>query len=136
MDIDITTPALLFSAITLLLLAYTNRFLAIASLIRQAIALYEEKREQHIYMQIQNFKRRLCLIKYTQIFGVISFILCVFCMMLVFTGNSLSAKILFMTSLITMATSLFFSLAELLISIGALNYELTKITGKQKEATK
>ncbi len=66
MEISINTPALLFSAITLMLLAYTNRFLAIANLIRQAIALYEEKGDEHIYLQIKNFEKRLTLIKYTQ----------------------------------------------------------------------
>ena len=34
MELSINTPALLFPAITLLMLAYTNRFLALASLVR------------------------------------------------------------------------------------------------------
>lgn len=127
MNISITTPALLFSAITLMLLAYTNRFLAIANLIRQAIALYEEKNDDHIYKQIKNFEKRLELIKYTQIFGVVSFILCVVSMFLIFINYDLMAKILFLISLLSMVISLSFSLYELLISIGALKYELTKI---------
>jgi uncharacterized Tic20 family protein len=127
MNISITTPALLFSAITLMLLAYTNRFLAIANLIRQAIALYEEKNDDHIYLQIKNFEKRLELIKYTQIFGVVSFILCVVSMFFIFIDYDLMAKILFLISLLSMVISLSFSLYELLISIGALRYELKKI---------
>jgi hypothetical protein len=80
MEFNISTPALLFSAISLLMLAYTNRFLALASLIRQHIQLYEEKKEENTLKQIQNFKIRLKVIKYTQIFGVISFSLCVISM--------------------------------------------------------
>lgn len=132
MEISINTPALLFSAITLMLLAYTNRFLAIANLIRQAIALYEEKGDEHIYLQIKNFEKRLTLIKYTQIFGVVSFILCVLCMFFIFFEYDIMAKILFVISLLSMVTSLFFSLYELLISIDALRYELRKIENFKK----
>jgi hypothetical protein len=39
-QLSLTTPALLFSAISLLLLAYTNRFLAYASVVRNLHARY------------------------------------------------------------------------------------------------
>ena len=95
MDIQISTPALLFSAISLLILAYTNRFLALASLIRQYAALYRENREDRVLKQIQNFDTRLKVIKMTQIFGVISFLFCVLSMFLIFINRMLFAEILF-----------------------------------------
>jgi hypothetical protein len=127
MEFNITTPALLFSAITLLMLAYTNRFLAIASLVRQFTALYIEKHDENIYRQIRNFRIRLDLIKFTQLFGVLSFLLCVVCMLLVFLGHIIGAEIIFVASLVSLMTSLVLSLWEIFISIGALNLELEKL---------
>lgn len=127
MTFNITTPALLFSAITLLMLAYTNRFLAVASLVRQFSALYTEKHDENIYRQIRNFKIRLDLMKFTQFFGVLSFLLCVICMLLIFLGQILAAEIVFVTSLVSLMTSLILSLWEIFISIVALNLELEKL---------
>lgn len=127
MDIQISTPALLFSAISLLILAYTNRFLALASLIRQYAALYRENREDRVLKQIQNFDTRLKVIKITQIFGVISFLFCVLSMFLIFINRMLFAEILFAFSLLTLFISLLLSLKELFMSIGALNIELEEI---------
>ncbi|MFC2330230.1 MAG: DUF2721 domain-containing protein [Treponema sp.] len=130
MEFNISTPALLFSAISLLMLAYTNRFLALAALIRQFIQRFEEKQETHILKQIHNFKKRLKIIKYTQFFGVISFLLCVISMFSIFVNMFLIAEIIFALSLITMFVSLLLSLQEVLLSIGALNIEMRKIEDK------
>ncbi len=127
MEIDISTPALLFSAISLLMLAYTNRFLALANLIRQYGALYKEHPETRFLKQIQNFDIRLNIIKKTQIFGVISFLFCVLCMFLIFINLIIPAEILFAISLICLFISLLLSLKELFLSIGALNVELEDI---------
>ena len=133
MEFNISTPALLFSAISLLMLAYTNRFLALAALIRQFIRQFEEKQETHILKQIQNFKKRLKIIKYTQLFGVISFLLCVISMFSIFVNMILTAEIIFALSLITMFVSLLLSLQEVLLSIGALNIEMHKIEDKAEK---
>lgn len=127
MEIDISTPALLFSAISLLILAYTNRFLALANLIRQYGALYKEHPETRFLKQIQNFDIRLNIIKKTQIFGVVSFLFCVLCMFLIFINLIIPAEILFAISLICLFISLLLSLKELFLSIGALNVELEDI---------
>jgi len=127
MEIDISTPALLFSAISLLMLAYTNRFLALANLIRQYGALYKEHPETRFLKQIQNFDIRLNIIKKTQIFGVVSFLFCVLCMFLIFVNLIIPAEILFAISLICLFISLLLSLKELFLSIGALNVELEDI---------
>ena len=77
MQISINTPALLFPAITLLMLAYTNRFLAMATLIRNLNAKYKLGQENgaHIKEQVKNLRRRLTLIKQMQASGVSSFFL-------------------------------------------------------------
>jgi hypothetical protein len=130
MEFNISTPALLFSAISLLMLAYTNRFLALASLIRQHIQLYEDKKEENTLKQIQNFKIRLKVIKYTQIFGVISFSLCVISMFLIFVSKIIPAEIVFALSLVSLFISLLLSLQEILLSIGALNIEMNRLRGR------
>jgi len=127
MEFNITTPALLFSAISLWMLAFTNRFLAVANLVRQFAALYAETRDEGIYRQLSNFRTRLALIKYTQLFGVLSFLLDVICMFLIFAGLTLGAEILFGASLVALALSLALSLAEILLSIDALKLELEKV---------
>lgn len=127
MEFNITVPALLFSAISLLMLAYTNRFLAIASLVRQFISLCPEKRDDSIAGQIANFRVRLRIIKYTQLFGVLSFFFCVLCMYLVFAGAVLAAEIIFAASLILLMVSLLLSLYEIFISIDALKLALEQL---------
>jgi hypothetical protein len=127
MEFGISTPALLFSAISLLLLAFTNRFLALANLIRQLIPEYKESHDANIIRQIDNFKIRLKLIKYTQIFGVSSFLFCVACMFLIMLKLILAAEVLFSVSLVFLMVSLALSLYEAFISIGALRFELEKI---------
>lgn len=126
MDFNITTPALLFSAISLWMLAFTNRFLAVANLVRQFVALYSETRDEGVYRQLMNFRLRLSLIKYTQLFGVLSFLLCVACMFLIFARLVLPAEILFGSSLLALMASLVLSLAEVFLSIDALKLELEK----------
>ena len=127
MDFSISTPALLFSAISLLILAYTNKFLALAALIRQLIEQYEHKNDINVLKQINNFQIRLRVIKYTQVFGVISFLFCVISMFFIFVKWIIPAEVVFGISLIAMFISLLLSLQEIFISIGALNIELNRI---------
>lgn len=127
MSFNISTPALLFSAITLLMLAYTNRFLALASLIRQYVALYTEQKDENVLRQINNFHIRLRVIKYTQIFGVLSFLFCVVSMFLIFIEEIIIAEVFFGGSLVLLFISLLLSLHELFLSIGALNIEMNRI---------
>ena len=127
MEFTISTPAILFSAISLLMLAYTNRFLALAAIVRQFIQKFAEEKDKHILEQIHNFKKRLTIIKYTQLFGVVSFLLCVISMFSIFMHMIIAAEIIFALSLIALFISLLLSLQEVLLSIGALNIEMRKI---------
>ncbi len=130
MELQLSTPALLFSAITLLMLAYTNRFLAIATLIRGLHKNYLKAPDQEIIVeQIHNLRRRLTLIKNMQLFGVLSFLLCVLCMFLLFQGYTDIANWVFMVSMGTLLISLGISLVEIQISTKALNLELSDMEG-------
>jgi len=125
MELELSTPALLFSAITLLMLAYTNRFLALASLIRNLHEIHQKQPGQHIVIdQIKNLKRRLNMIKNMQIFGVISFLLCVVCMFMIYQKFTSLANLTFILSMLALLISLFLSLMEIHISTKALNIEL------------
>ena len=130
MEFTISTPAILFSAISLLMLAYTNRFLALAALVRQFIQKFAEEKDKHLLKQIRNFKKRLTIIKYTQLFGVVSFLLCVISMFSIFMNMIIAAEIIFALSLVALFVSLLLSLQEVLLSIGALNIEMRKIEDK------
>lgn len=126
-DLPLTTPALLFPAISLLLLAYTNRFLTLAGLVRSLRDRYETKHEDHVRSQIANLRYRLKLIRNMQVFGVSSFFLCVLSMILLYMGQNAPGAIVFGAALILLLLSLGLSLREVQISIDALTLELQDI---------
>jgi hypothetical protein len=131
MEISINTPALLFPAISLLMLSYTNKFLAIASLIRNLHNQYSNEKDNASILrgQIKNLKLRLNLIKYMQGLGVLSFFFCVLCMTFIFLGNQTYTLIIFSLSLLSLMVSLGLSLYEIFISTNALQIELKDIEG-------
>ncbi|HZW12014.1 MAG TPA: DUF2721 domain-containing protein [Noviherbaspirillum sp.] len=121
---NLTTPALLFPAISLLLLAYTNRFLVLAQLIRNLKAQTQEKLTDATIRQIANLRLRIVLIRRMQALGVTSFILCALSMFLVFIEMLVVAQYIFGVSLFLLVLSLVFSLVEVLISTKAIEIEL------------
>lgn len=125
-EFTINTPALLFPAITLLMLAYTNRFLALATLIRNLHAKYKQIHEDKeiIRAQIHNLKRRLNLVKKMQGAGITSFFLCVLSMLFFFLSYKVLAIGIFGMSLVFLLVSLSLSLTEIYISTKALEIEL------------
>jgi hypothetical protein len=125
-QISINTPALLFPAITLLMLAYTNRFLALATLIRNLHAKYKQMQEDReiIKAQITNLKRRLVLVKQMQAMGIISFFFCVLSMLSFYLELEQWAVAIFGASLLSLLLSLALSLNEIFISTRALEIEL------------
>jgi len=123
-DITLTTPGLLFSAISLLLLAYTNRFLAIAALIRKLHSDYQHSPDKLVLGQIKNLRQRVQLIKNMQIWGVVSLFLCVLCMFLIFADNQFLGKWIFGLGLLLLLVSLGISIKEIQISVKALNLQL------------
>jgi hypothetical protein len=126
MEISINTPAILFPAITLLMLAYTNRFLALATLIRNLHTKYKQIPEdgEIIRDQIRNLKKRLNLIKHMQASSIISFFFCVLSMLFVYFQYEVWAFAIFGLSLGFLLLSLILSLREIYLSTIALDIEL------------
>ena len=134
MEISINTPALLFPAISLLLLAYTNRFLAIANLVRKLHDDFpKHSNKENVVQQIQSLRKRLQYIRLMQFAGVFSFLLCVICMYSIYEGWQSIAKFVFAMSLISLLFSLFCSLIEILQSTKALELLLEDIEELDKK---
>ena len=127
MEITLTTPALLFPALSLLLLAYTNRFLALADRVRGLKARYENAPHAHIRTQIQNLRRRLVLLRNMQAVGTGSMFGCVLTMFMLYAGWQRAGQVLFGASLLALLASLGIALLEIQISVEALNVELDNL---------
>jgi hypothetical protein len=127
-EININTPALLFPAITLLMLAYTNRFLSLASLVRKLHDEYHRgEKEKNILHQIKNIRSRLNLIRYMQGFGIMSFLCCVLCMYVIFQKWVKLSNWIFAASLLFLLISIILSLVEINKSTKAIELQLSDI---------
>ncbi len=132
MDITINTPALFFPAISLVMLAYTNRFLALASVVRNLHSEYNKTdKKEKIYGQIRNLKYRLRLVKHMQAFGVSSFLSCIFSMYFIYIKQMSWANIMFALAMLVFIISLIMSLIEIQLSTKALELELSDMEGME-----
>ena len=130
MDITINTPALLFPAISLIMLAYTNRFLALASVARNLHDKYQKgEKDKLIHTQIKILKYRLKLIKNMQAFGVMSFLSCIFCMFFIYNDNINWANFTFGLGILSLIISLVISFIEIQQSTRAIELELSDMEG-------
>lgn len=126
-QLTLTTPALLFSAISLIMLAYTNRFLAYAAVIRNLHDKYLDNMDDKLIDQINNLKSRLNLTRYMQIFGITSLLLCVLTMFLIYIEYHNLAVWIFGLALLLLILSLALLIREIQISIRALSLHLSDI---------
>jgi len=133
MEITITTPALLFPAISLLLLAFTNRFIALASLVRNLKEQYVRTHSTLLMGQISNLRERLILIRNMQTLGISSMFMCVLCMFVLFAGELTIGKYLFAFSLVLLMASLALSIREIQISVNALKIELSDMEDRENQ---
>lgn len=131
--ISLTTPALLFSAISLILLAMTNRFIAYSSVVRNLHDKYIQNNDNYILDQIKNLRKRLYLTRTMQIFGIVSLLLCVFTMLLIYVGMNDIATYLFGLALIFLILSFALLIAEIQISVVALELHLRDIEKQLKD---
>jgi hypothetical protein len=131
MTLHIETPALLFSATSLILLAYTNRFLTVATIVRGLKKTYKEKENKMILLEIKNLNLRLTLIRYMQMAGVLSLFLSVFAMMMLFVEQQLFGVYFFGLSLLSLLISLGLSFWEINISVDALRLHLSDLVEKE-----
>ena len=127
MTLSLETPALLFSATSLILLAYTNRFLTIAGIVRGLKKNYEENHTKSILLEIKNLNLRLTLIRHMQMYGVLSLFFSVFALTLLFFKVEDWAVYMFGASLLLMLASLAVSFWEISISVRALRVHLSDL---------
>jgi hypothetical protein len=124
MEFTFATPALLFPAVSLLFISYTNRFISYAELVRR---LHERLRDENtagVVRQIANLRRRIVLIRNMQIAGAASLLFCVVCMIFLFFGLVVAAEMLFAAALFAMLVSLGILVGEVSISTRALTLQL------------
>ncbi|MGB5322250.1 DUF2721 domain-containing protein, partial [Lutimonas sp.] len=124
-QLTLTTPALLFSAISLIMLAYTNRFLAYAAVVRNLHDKYKKNKNQVFIRQIKNLRQRLYLTRAMQIFGISSLLLCVLTMFLIYVEQHTVAVWIFGLALLLLIISLGLLIREIQISVEALEYHLS-----------
>ncbi len=135
MELTLNTPALLFPAITLLMLAYTNRFLGLSSRIRSLHDKYGSiDNKEGLLMQIKNMRLRLHIIRYMQLLGSFSFLCCIICMYAIYLDYQKIANIIFAISLASLALSIMFSLWEIQISTKAMEIELSDMEELNKSS--
>ena len=132
MTLSIENPALLFSATSLILLAYTNRFLTIAQIVRSLKKNYDEVKNKSILVEINNLNLRLTLIRYMQLFGVLCLFLSVFSMLVLFLEWQMAGIYIFGASLLCLLVSLGISFWEISISVNALRVHLSDLMEEEK----
>ncbi|WP_282166630.1 DUF2721 domain-containing protein [Shewanella japonica] len=130
-QISLTTPGLLFPAISLLLLAYTNRFFSLAALIRSLSASGKPVDNE----QIKNLRQRISIIRRMQEAGVVSFAICVISMIFIYLGFFHTGSIVFGVSLLFLLYSLILSVIEIRISVDALNIHIEEFSQKQRASS-
>ncbi len=135
-ELSLTTPALLFSAISLIMLAYTNRFLAYAAVVRNLHAKYQERQDAILLDQIKNLSIRLQLTRWMQIFGIVSLLLCVLTMFLIYIELHTLAVYIFGVALILLIISLGLLIREIQISVDALSLHISDINEQLKHKKK
>ncbi len=132
-ELTLITPTFLFSAISLLLLAYTNRFLSYAQLVRTLKDRYMEDHSAITHAQIMNLRRRLYLTKNMQLLGVASLLLCVITMFFIYVGLQLISAYIFAIALVLLIVSLGLSVMEIRISAKSLEIYLSDMEKKTEE---
>ena len=130
--LDLTTPSLLFSAISLILLAYTNRFLSYASVVRALKEKHQQTHDPKDIAQIANLRKRLYLTRSMQILGILSLLLCVIAMFFIYVSWQVFAAWIFGIALLLLAASLCVCIWEINISVKALEIHLEDISSKGK----
>ena len=129
--LDLTTPSLLFSAISLILLAYTNRFLSYASVVRALKEKHQQTHDPKDIAQIANLRKRLYLTRSKQILGILSLLLCVIAMFFIYVSWQIFAAWIFGIALLLLAASLCVCIWEINISVKALEIHLEDISSKK-----
>ncbi len=133
LKLELTTPAVLFTSISLLISAYTSRFLTLAQLVRQLDSQYRSEPHEVLLKQIKNIQLRINIIRYTQVMGGVSFFLCALATFLIFREQNKLGEFAFGASLVALMISLLLLIIEVQISVKALNVQLDKYRLNDKD---
>ena len=129
-ELTLITPTFLFSAVSLILLAYTNRFLTYTSLVRNLKVKYMENKSSVTKAEIENLKKRLKLTRLMQLYGVASLLLCVATMFLIYIGLQTVSAAIFAVALLFLIISLALSVWEINISSKSIQIHLSDMEAK------
>jgi hypothetical protein len=133
MEFTFATPALLFPAVSLLFISYTNRFISYADLVRRLHERWRNEGSADVERQISNLRRRIVLIRNMQIAGALSLLACVVCMILLLFGLTIAAETAFAVALFGMLLSLALLVVEVSISVRALGVQLADLEGVRRD---
>jgi hypothetical protein len=131
-SLPLSTPSLLFPAISLLMLAYTNRFLGLATVVRALHANWRATQEPLLLAQIQSLRRRIQIIKHMQTMGVLSLMMCIISTSLLFFDLQIGGQVAFALSLVFMFLSLALALQEIQMSGRALDLQLQDVKCREQ----
>jgi hypothetical protein len=134
MEFTFATPALLFPAVSLLFISYTNRFISYADLVRRLHERWRSEGSADVARQISNLRRRIVLIRNMQVSGALSLLACVVCMILLVFGLIVAAEALFAVALFAMLVSLGLLVVEVSISVRALEVQLRDLEEAERGA--
>jgi hypothetical protein len=119
-------PALIFPAISLLFLAYTNRFLGLTAVARKMLAAHLAEAQPHWEVQLINIRRRLHLIRQMQMMGLGSIILAALSMGALVNAFERLGQGLFVCSLVCFIGSMGICVHEIKLSIDAIEVEFKR----------
>ncbi|WP_207534245.1 DUF2721 domain-containing protein [Desertivirga arenae] len=132
MDFSVTTPAILFPATSLILLAYTAKLIHLGSLVRALKNKFQQQQQPGLLKEMENLKKRIFLIRSMQAAGVCCLLFCSTCMLCLFANWLLAAKISFSISLILLLMALACCFREIQISATALQIALQELEEDKK----
>ncbi len=124
--LDISTPALVFPALSVLMLAYTNRFIAISKRVRALHAEHQRKPSANLLEQIKLLRKRMLYIRNMQIGALTGFSSNILSIAFIFFGLDQVALIFFGLGLILVFVSLIICIVEIYLSVHAMRILLTE----------
>lgn len=133
-ELSLTTPSILFSAISLIMLAYTNRFLSYAQLVRTLHSEHLRQPSEGLSMQLANLRKRLYLTRAMQGLGIGSLIFCLLSTIMIYVDWQMTGVWLFGIALLLLVVSLVVSMIEIMISTKALELQINQADTKTKES--
>ena len=123
-EITISTPALVFPALSVLMLAYTNRFIAISKRVRALHAEHKNNPAKNLKKQIKSLHKRLMFIRNMQVLAITGFLINMISIFLILISLPKVATVLFGVGLLAIIGSLLISVLEINMSVQAMSFEL------------